>query len=207
MSPHQFCTQFNALCIKSQMVLRNFPLMRITTTSAKPSTKQLQLPITDSADYWPPYSRVRAIVHPPVNNHVANTLRNLSMKSIHLFIVEQKPWSLTASSINSKDVLSKAPSRSRKTVTHQSWKQDHVVRSQSICLSGMRAAWNSKDNPLMVPLLYEDLSAFPSFSREKMSNWWVWIILPVHMSYARLIMFWSRKGPNNWLVILTNSVG
>jgi hypothetical protein len=28
-SPHHFCTQFNALCIKSQMVLRNFPLMSI----------------------------------------------------------------------------------------------------------------------------------------------------------------------------------
>jgi hypothetical protein len=41
-------------------------------------------------------------------------------------------------------------------VTHQSCKQDHVVRSQSICLSGMRAAWGSKDIPLMVSPLYAD---------------------------------------------------
>jgi hypothetical protein len=52
-------------------------------------------------------------------------------------------------------------------VTYQSCKQDHVVRSQSICLSGMCAAWASEDNPLMVPALYEDPA---SFSREKMSN-------------------------------------
>jgi hypothetical protein len=26
-SPDQFCAQFNAPCIKSQMVLRNFPMM------------------------------------------------------------------------------------------------------------------------------------------------------------------------------------
>jgi hypothetical protein len=49
-------------------------------------------------------------------------------------------------------------------VTHQSCKQDHVVRSQSICLSGMRAVWGSKDNLFMVPPLYEDPPAFPSFS-------------------------------------------
>jgi hypothetical protein len=48
-------------------------------------------------------------------------------------------------------------------VTYQSCKQDYVVQSQSICLSGMRAAWDSKDNPLIVPPLYEDPPAFPSF--------------------------------------------
>jgi hypothetical protein len=44
LSPHQFCTKFNALYIKSQMVLRNFPLMRITTSLAKLCTKQVQFP-------------------------------------------------------------------------------------------------------------------------------------------------------------------
>jgi hypothetical protein len=69
---HQFCTQLNALCIKSQMVMRYFPLMRITTPSAKPCTKQLQ--------FSNRFSRLSATIFqskgdstPPVDNHVAHS--------------------------------------------------------------------------------------------------------------------------------------
>jgi hypothetical protein len=69
-SPHQFCTQFNALYIKSQMVLRNFPLMRITTS--KTAQNSCSSP-TDSADYRPPYSKASTIVLPHVDNHVTHS--------------------------------------------------------------------------------------------------------------------------------------
>jgi hypothetical protein len=49
-SPHQFCTQFNALCIKSQILLRNSQI-----PPQNPVPNSCSSP-TNSADYRPPNS-------------------------------------------------------------------------------------------------------------------------------------------------------
>jgi hypothetical protein len=53
-----FEPNFNALCIKSQIVLKNFPLMKITTSSEKPCTKKLQF-----LNRFSIYTVGKAIVH------------------------------------------------------------------------------------------------------------------------------------------------